>query len=101
MIAYLVESPALLFVAQCLHAASFGSFHAVAVETVRHWFVGHHGQGMALYSGLSFGAGGAVGAYSSGVFWDISPTLCFVVAALAAALGMLCCLIYFEEPASA
>jgi PPP family 3-phenylpropionic acid transporter len=84
---YVDVLPVLVF-AQCLHAASFGSFHAAGIEAVRYFFPGHHGQGMALYSGLSFGAGGASGALLSGWAWDISPLLCFAAAAFAAALAM-------------
>ncbi len=89
LIACYVDSLPLLLLAQCLHAASFGSFHAAGIETIRHFFPGHHGQGMALYSGLSFGAGGAAGALISGWVWDLSPVLCFAAAAFAAAVAML------------
>jgi PPP family 3-phenylpropionic acid transporter len=85
LIAYFVESLPILIVAQCLHAASFGSYHAASIEFIRHWFPGHQGQGMALSSGLSFGLGGAVGAVLSGWAWDNGARLCFAVAALMAA----------------
>lgn len=100
MIGFVAQSALLLIVAQCLHAASFGSCHAAAVEVIRRWFPRHHGQGMALYSGLSFGAGGASGALFSGVVWDWSAPLCFAVAALAAGLGWLVTWWYFENPAN-
>ena len=58
----------LLIFAQCLHAASFASYHAAAVELVRTLFAGgNEGQGMALYSGISYGAGAASGALVSGL----------------------------------
>lgn len=98
LIAEFVESVAILVFAQCLHAASFGSAHAAAVETIRRFFTAHHGQGMALYSGLSFGAGGALGAVLSGYAWDISPTQCFWVASGAAALAAIIAWRYFETP---
>jgi len=83
-IAFLVDSlPALLF-AQCLHAASFASHHAAAIEIVRRLFRAHPGQGMALYSGLSYGAGAAGGAILSGLFWSISAVGTFCGAALIA-----------------
>jgi PPP family 3-phenylpropionic acid transporter len=87
LIAYFVEYPAVLVLAQCLHAASFGSFHAAGIEIIRHWFTGHHGQGMALYSGLSFGLGGACGALLSGWGWDFSAQQCFLAAAVAAGVS--------------
>ncbi|MFT7406396.1 MFS transporter [Zhongshania sp.] len=87
LIAYFVEYPAVLFFAQCLHAASFGSYHAAGIEIIRQSFAGHQGQGMALYSGVSFGLGGAAGAVLSGWAWDFSSVFCFIMAAVAAAIG--------------
>jgi len=83
-----------LVVAQCLHAATYGSFHAAGVEVVRrHFGEGHQGQGQALYSASSFGAGGALGALLSGVMWAIDPRLSFVAAAGAALLA--CVIVQF------
>ncbi len=45
------------------------------------------GQGQAVYAAVSFGAGGALGALLSGLLWDMSARLGFVVAALAALAG--------------
>ncbi|NHO64402.1 MFS transporter [Aestuariicella hydrocarbonica] len=79
-----------LFSAQLLHAFSFGTAHAVAIELVRRFFVGRHqGQGQALYSAVSFGAGGAIGSLLSGWLWGVSPQLSFAVSALSAALAFL------------
>ena len=62
--------PILLF-AQLLHAATFGTFHAAAIHLVHHYFTGRHqGRGQALYSSLSFGAGGALGSLLSGYLWN-------------------------------
>ena len=89
LIAYLADELAVLLFAQILHAASFGTAHAFAVELVRKYFAcGLEGQGMALYSGLSFGAGGAVGAVASGWFWQDNPTATFVAAGLCCALAL-------------
>lgn len=99
LIAYFVEYPGVLFFAQCLHAASFGSYHAAGIEFIRQYFTGHHGQGMALYSGLSFGLGGAVGAVLSGWAWDFSGVLCFTAAAVAAAAAFLIAWRYLDIPA--
>jgi PPP family 3-phenylpropionic acid transporter len=56
-----------LLFAQLLHAASYGALHAVSVQYIQGFFgKHHHGQGQALYSGLTFGAGGAIGAWLSG-----------------------------------
>ncbi len=62
----------LLVAAQLLHAASFGLFHGVSVQFIRRHFPGRlQGQGQALYSSLSFGAGGALGSFASGYAWEI------------------------------
>ncbi|WP_101760364.1 MFS transporter [Oceanicoccus sp. KOV_DT_Chl] len=90
LIAAFVDSWPVLIVSQCLHAATFGSFHAFAVEMVRRTFKGGlEGQGMALYSGLSFGAGGAVGAVLSGWVWDISAELTFYAAAMVCLVALI------------
>ncbi|MBQ0794373.1 MAG: MFS transporter [Zhongshania sp.] len=98
LIAYFVEYPVVLIFAQCLHAASFGSYHAASIEIIRRSFVGHQGQGMALYSGLSFGLGGAAGAVLSGWAWDLSGVLCFTVAAFAAAVAFAIAWHYLRSP---
>ena len=60
-----------LIVAQLLHALSFGACHSVAIQSVNRWFpAGCQGRGQALYSSLSFGAGGLVGGVIAGAIWD-------------------------------
>lgn len=69
--AWFVESAAILIGLQLIHALSFGAIHAVSIEFVRRWFPDRlSGRGMALYSGLVFGAGGSLGALTSGYLWD-------------------------------
>lgn len=90
LIAYLADNLAVLLFAQVLHAASFGTAHAFAVELVRKYFAGGlEGQGMALYSGVSFGAGGAVGAVASGWAWEVNPMATFVAAGFCCVLALL------------
>ena len=97
LIAYFVDSLLILFFAQLLHAATFGSFHAVAIEFFRRLFTaGNAGKGQALYSSASFGAGGAVGALLSGWLWDYSATLSFVLASLTCVLALILCLIWVK-----
>jgi PPP family 3-phenylpropionic acid transporter len=65
-----VDHLALILLAQVLHAASFGSVHAVAIHLVHRYFRGpHHGTGQALYTSLGFGLGGALGSLFAGQFW--------------------------------
>ncbi len=89
LIGNFVDSLALLLVAQLLHAATFGTFHAAGIHLVHHYFRGRHkGRGQALYSSVSFGAGGAVGSLASGYAWQgMGPALTYGVAALVALLG--------------
>jgi MFS transporter, PPP family, 3-phenylpropionic acid transporter len=69
--------------AQCIHAFSFGAAHAASIELIRQFFKGKNaGQGNALYSSVTFGVGGAIGAVGSGLLWSVNPQLLFVVAAV-------------------
>ncbi len=74
----------ILLCAQLLHAATFGTFHAAAIHLVHHYFTGRHqGRGQALYSSLSFGAGGALGSLLSGYLWNSSgPGFVFGVSSM-------------------
>lgn len=76
--------------AQCLHAASFGSMHAVAIHFVHRYFpIDIQGQGQAAYSSISFGAGGALGAVLSGfVVNAYGSPVAFNLAAAAAVLAL-------------
>jgi PPP family 3-phenylpropionic acid transporter len=91
LIGHFADSITLLLVAQLLHAATFGTFHAAGIHLVHHYFRGRHqGRGQALYSSLSFGAGGALGSLASGYAWQgAGPQFSFAAAALVAALGAL------------
>jgi Arabinose efflux permease len=91
MIAYGVDSLAVIVAAQLLHAASFGIAHVVAIQLLHHYFgTGHQSKGQALYSSLSFGLGGMLGSMYSGYLWDVlggGPV--YVIAALACGLALL------------
>ena len=73
----------MVLLAQVMHAATFGTFHAAAIHMVHHYFVGkHQGRGQALYSSISFGAGGAFGSLLSGYLWSgMGPEAPYWVAA--------------------
>ena len=77
------EHLSVMLLAQCLHAATFGIFHAAAIQLIHTYFKGkHQGKGQALYSSLSFGAGGALGSFYSGYVYDYFGALqMFVIAA--------------------
>ncbi|MGH8660430.1 MAG: MFS transporter [Burkholderiales bacterium] len=81
----------LLLLAQTLHAASFGSFHAAAIGIVHRLFHGRHqARGQAIYGSLTFGVGGTLGALASGVLWDrAGPGITFSAASACALAGLL------------
>ncbi len=89
LIGHFPESLAVLIVAQALHAATFGSFHASAIQMVYRFFTGRHQhRGQAIYGSASFGLGGAVGSFYSGHTWaTLGPTLSFDIAAALAGLA--------------
>lgn len=81
----LADHLVVLLIAQLMHAATFGSFHAAAIHFVQRSF-GHRqqGQGQALYATLA-GVGGALGALYSGYSWaSLGPFWTFGIASLAA-----------------
>ncbi|MCF6189185.1 MAG: MFS transporter [Cocleimonas sp.] len=89
ILALMVDSFAFLVLSQLLHAASFGLFHAAAISLTHQLFPGRlHARGQALYAGISFGLGGAVGNLLSGYTWDsMGSTWTFLASALIALLG--------------
>ena len=80
-----------LLVAQILHAATFGSFHAAAVATVHRVFPAQaQARGQSLFSSIGYGAGGALGAVAAGWAWEAAgPGAAFTVSSVAAAAGLL------------
>ncbi len=90
MIGFFPDSILLLLLAQLLHAASFGVFHAVAVALFHCYFRGrHHGKGQAIYGSLGFGAGGAFGSYYAGLMWDsLGPIAAYSFSSLLAFVAL-------------
>lgn len=90
MIGWGVEWLVVLLLAQILHAATFGAYHATAVAVVHHFFRGRHqAKGQALYTSLTFGAGGTFGGVFSGYAWEwLGPGITFSVSAAVALLGL-------------
>lgn len=91
LIAWCVEQPVLLVLAQTLHAATFGSYHAASVALVHEYFRGkHQSRGQALYGSISYGAGGMLGGLLSGPLWvHYGAGAMFSFSAVAALLGLL------------
>jgi PPP family 3-phenylpropionic acid transporter len=87
-----------IVIGQLLHAVSFGVAHAVSIEIVRRELgASHASQGQALYSSLSFGVGGALGALMGGIFWDTNPQLTFLIASGASLLAAVICYMYVND----
>lgn len=88
--AWAAASLPLLLLAQTLHMAAFGLFHAVAVLLIHRGFGGRlQGRGQALYSALGFGVGGALGSLGSGYAWSVAgPAGAWTAAALLAAIAL-------------
>lgn len=89
LLAFFADVLLVVLGSQLLHAATFGVYHAVAIQLVHRFFVARHqGRGQALYSSLSFGAGGAAGSLFSGYAWEsIGPRATWLCAATAGALA--------------
>ena len=85
----------ILVLAQMLHAATFGAFHAVAMQLIYRFFTGHHQhRGQAIYGSASIGLGGAAGSFWAGRAWTaIGPAGTFALAALAASAAFLIALV--------
>ena len=98
IIGYWVDSLPLLIIAQCFHAASFGVFHAVSIYLIHRYFPGSvQGRGQALYSSVSFGMGGALGALYSGYSWDnLGAPTTFSIAAMIAFVALLLTLCFLK-----
>jgi PPP family 3-phenylpropionic acid transporter len=90
-IGWAADSLPLLLLAQALHAASFGSFHAAAIGIVHQLFPGRmQARGQAIYGSLTFGLGGTLGSLASGYAWErLGAGATFTLAAAMALAGML------------
>ncbi|MBN46684.1 MULTISPECIES: MFS transporter [unclassified Methylophaga] len=91
LIALYADQIFILIAAQSLHAASYGAYHAASIAWLHQHFTGRNqGRGQALYSSMSFGAGGAVGSLLSGYLWITpGPEMTFILAALTACTAFL------------
>lgn len=80
-----------MFALQLLHAASFGVFHACAMQLISAYFPGKQmAQGQALLYAASSGIGGVLGALFAGIAWKAGGGMaCFGFGALATLAGLL------------
>jgi PPP family 3-phenylpropionic acid transporter len=97
--AWFIESPLILLFSQMMHAATFGLYHAVAIYYFHHYFTGKlQGRGQALYSSVSFGAGGALGSLMSGYSWAaLGPAVTYMIASGSVAVAAVIAIIAMRD----
>ena len=80
----------LQFLAQTIHAFSFGLFHMIAMRIIfENFMLTQQGRGQALYSTM-WGLGVAAGSLLAGKYWtDITGESVFMIAGLAVLAGLL------------
>lgn len=91
MIGWGVEWVAVIVCAQVLHAATYGAHHVAAMMLVHRFFQGRHqAKGQTIYTSVSYGLGGTLGAILSGSAWDnLGAETTFTISAVSALLGMI------------
>ncbi len=91
LIGWGIDFLTLLFIAQVLHAATFGAYHAASMGLVHEFFQGRHqSRGQALFGSLTYGAGGMLGGLASGPVWQhYGASVLYSCSAGAALLGLL------------
>jgi len=99
LIAWCVDTLALIVFAQLLHGMTFGAYHAASITAVNRWFPGRcQARGQALYSSISFGAGGLLGSLMSGWMWDSAGAeASFTLSAVFALLGLLLVVVWVRD----
>jgi len=99
LISQYADQPIVLYFAQGLHAASFGSAHVAAVHMIHRQFSVHfQGIGQALYASVSFGLGGMLGSFYSGWFWQhFGPEQVFMGAAIVCVAALLIAWLWIDE----
>jgi PPP family 3-phenylpropionic acid transporter len=99
VIGWAIDILPLVILAQLLHAATFGSYHAAALALVNGYFpAGQRSRGQALFTSLTYGAGGMAGGLVSGLAWQSwGPAWTFSVSSFCAGLGFTL-LVYRPKP---
>ncbi|MDP5148830.1 MFS transporter [Rheinheimera baltica] len=90
LLATFADNVWLLCFSMLLHAGSFAIAHSCAMQFIQQFFPKKlRSRGQALYAGIIFGGGGAIGAYFSGILWQNGngASLTFNIAALLALLA--------------
>ncbi len=71
LLARFPEQESIILFTQILHAITYGLYHSVMIQLIDTLFQGRYQiRGQALYSGVTFGLGGAIGSFVSGFIWS-------------------------------
>ena len=99
LIGWEADSLVLLLLAQVMHGATFGAYHAAAVTALNRWFPSQQqGRVQAIYGAVSFGAGGLLGNLFSGEAWgSVGAGWTYTIGAAFALVG--CLLVWRGFPA--
>ncbi|MDO6677637.1 MULTISPECIES: MFS transporter [unclassified Shewanella] len=100
LLAYGVDSILILSISQALHAFTFGLTHAASIQFIhRNFDIAHRSKGQAMYASISFGFGGALGIWISGLIWGdgSGSTNTWIFAAMCAFLSMLAVMAISEK----
>jgi PPP family 3-phenylpropionic acid transporter len=92
IVAFCADHALLLAASMLLHAFSFAIAHSCAMQFIQQFFPqSQRSRGQALYAGLIYGGGGALGAYIAGLSWQdgAGSTFSFVLGATFALLSAL------------
>jgi PPP family 3-phenylpropionic acid transporter len=91
LIAWGVQSLAVMLLAQLMHAVTFGAYHSAGVALMHQIFRGRNqARGQALYTSLGYGMGGTLGTLMAGYIWESAGAqVTFTIAAVAALLALL------------
>ncbi|NVK25556.1 MAG: MFS transporter [Gammaproteobacteria bacterium] len=68
---YLADIWYVMVITQCIHAFSFGLIHSTSIYFIRqHFSKKQQNRGQFMYLGVTFGVGGAIGAWLTGITWQ-------------------------------
>ncbi|MBU2881594.1 MFS transporter [Psychrosphaera sp. B3R10] len=71
LMAYYIDFVIVVILTQIIHAVSFGLMHSSSIHFVRRYFPKRmQNQGQFMYLGITFGIGGALGAWVTGMTWN-------------------------------
>jgi PPP family 3-phenylpropionic acid transporter len=84
------DNLAMMFLAQSIHALSFALFHSAAISYLYHLYT-NKPLAQQLFSGISYGLGGLIGAVVAGYMYDYLPQYLFLLSAILA-LGAFYCI---------